>query len=99
MALGLCDQAAVGTRKGPQNQGRAEDKVPQASTLQTQWEERETIMLELVVGIILLILVFTLPMPYALWLLGLIAGILLVVYGVWVLFRGGTARTGSRRYW
>jgi hypothetical protein len=55
-------------------------------------------MVPLIVGIVLLLLVFLLPLPYVVWLLGLIFGILLTAYGVYVLLRGGEARTG-RRYW
>lgn len=57
----------------------------------------------LLLGIVLLVLAFNVLMPYVLYVLCLIAGIVLVVYGVFVIFTGVTrvepvTRRG-RRYW
>ena len=51
----------------------------------------------LLAGILVLLLVFLLPMPYALHVIGLIVGAILVVYGLYVLLVGHT-RTGRRWY-
>ena len=60
-------------------------------------------MLYIVLGVVILLLVLLLPVPYAVWLIGLIAGILLIAYGVYFLISGGPARRGEpragRRYW
>jgi uncharacterized membrane protein len=61
-------------------------------------------MAPLLAGIVLLVLAYTVLVPYPIYLLLLIGGILLVVYGLWVLFRGfgpGPVEptTRRRRYW
>lgn len=60
-------------------------------------------MVPLIFGIVLLVLAFNVFMPYVLYLLCLIFGIILVLYGALVLLRGFTVaepvtRRG-RRYW
>jgi hypothetical protein len=59
-------------------------------------------MAPLVVGIILLVLIYVLPVPYVLWLIGMIVGIVLILYGLWVLFNGYRSRgvgPSGRRWW
>jgi len=52
----------------------------------------------LLAGIVILLLVFLLPVPYVLYIIGLIVGVVLVLYGLWALFVGGPpAAPGTRR--
>lgn len=48
----------------------------------------------LIAGIVILLLVFLLPVPYVLWLIGFIIGVVLVLYGLYLMFTG----TGATRY-
>lgn len=53
-------------------------------------------------GVVILLLVFLLPVPYALYVIGLIVGVVLVLYGLWVLLIGGPrppAGTGRGVRW
>lgn len=63
-------------------------------------------VLPFIVGVILLVLAYTLLVPYPIYLLLLIGGILALLYGVFVIFRvvgGGTSvvepTTRRRRWW
>jgi hypothetical protein len=53
----------------------------------------------LLAGVLILLLVFLLPVPYVLYVIGLIVGVVLVLYGLWVLLLGGGPRppAGTRR--
>ena len=52
----------------------------------------------ILVGIVILLLVNLLLVPYALWLIGTIVGVVLILYGIWVLIpRGGPPVEGRRR--
>jgi len=52
----------------------------------------------LLAGIVILLLVFLLPVPYVLYIIGLIVGVVLVLYGLWALLSGGPpAAPGTRR--
>ncbi|UJQ86544.1 membrane protein [Mycobacterium phage PenguinLover67] len=55
-------------------------------------------MLAILAGIVILLLVYLLPVPYVLWVIGLIVGVVLILYGLWVLFVGGPRPpAGTRR--
>jgi len=54
-------------------------------------------MAALLAGIVCLVLAFLLPVPYALYVVLLIAGIVLLVYGLYLLFIGGGPRPLIRR--
>lgn len=59
-------------------------------------------MVPLLVGIAILLVVFLVPLPYVLYVIGLIAGIVLLVYGGYVLLARGRIEpttTVRRRYW
>jgi uncharacterized protein YhhL (DUF1145 family) len=56
-------------------------------------------MLLTLIGILCIILALVLPMPYALYLVLLIGGILLTVYGVYLLLVARRAEPGVRRRW
>jgi hypothetical protein len=53
----------------------------------------------ILVGIVILLLVNLLVVPYALWLIGTIVGVVLILWGLYVLFVGGgpPAAPGTRR--
>lgn len=55
----------------------------------------------LLAGIVILLLVWLLPVPYVVWVIGLIVGVVLVLYGLWVIFapRGPTPAGRSRVRW
>lgn len=54
----------------------------------------------LFIGIVCLLIAFLVPLPYILYVILLIVGILALIYGLWIMFAG--ARTapapGARRY-
>lgn len=54
-------------------------------------------MAPLLAGIACLLIAFLVPVPYILYVILLIAGILLVVYGVYLLFTGSGPRFIVRR--
>ncbi|AYD82016.1 membrane protein [Mycobacterium phage Saguaro] len=55
-------------------------------------------MAALIAGIVILLLAWLLPLPYVLWVIGLIIGVVLVLYGLWVLLLGGPRPpAGTRR--
>jgi len=54
-------------------------------------------MAALLVGIAIILLVSLIPVPYVLYIIGLIVGIVLALYGLYVLLIGHT-RTGRRWY-
>jgi len=50
-------------------------------------------MAAIIAGIVILLLVWLLPVPYVLWVIGLIVGVVLILWGLWVLF--GPPRSGA----
>ncbi|QPX62134.1 membrane protein [Mycobacterium phage Indlovu] len=55
-------------------------------------------MAALIAGIVVLLLVWLLPVPYVLWVIGLIVGVALILWGLYVLFVGGPRPpAGTRR--
>lgn len=54
----------------------------------------------LLVGIVLLLVVNMVLLPYVLYVLGYVGGVVLVIYGLWILFVGVRGPvTRGRRYW
>lgn len=54
----------------------------------------------LLAGIVILLLVYLLAVPYALWVIGNIVGVVLVLYGIWLLIpRGPRPADGRRVRW
>jgi len=47
----------------------------------------------LLAGIVCLLLAFLLPLPYVLYIILIVAGAILVIYGLWLIFVGGGPRT------
>lgn len=59
-------------------------------------------MVPLLVGIAILLLVHLLVVPYSLYVIGLIVGVVLIIYGLWIIFtgfHGGDVRGRRVRYW
>lgn len=54
-------------------------------------------MAALVAGIVILLLATLLPVPYVLYIIGIVVGAILVIYGLWTLFVGGGPRFYTRR--
>lgn len=51
----------------------------------------------LLAGVVCLLLAFLIPLPYVLYIILMIAGVILVIYGVYLLFIGGGPRIFIRR--